>query len=316
MSFPPLTKSQIDECDIKNWYPKLSKFTYKTVIIPLPQEFVDYLNADSCFVPGFEGKSNNEYDVDSDSDGDTNSVSSQIHIPEFPLLDAAIKEGIEAVGKSAFCKLNWSSPKDASWIAFGNSMQCFTPQDIYILLKASDFINHDLLHAYDYCIDNNKHSQPEFVLALRAFDSGLELKSEFRCFIKQKKIIAISQRDSNFYEYLSSKKIEIQNAIFEFYDKIQQNVLMDYFCIDVCVVGVSVLLIDFNPFCEFTDPLLFEWQDILAKTEFEFKLVERDQERMGSKYAHNKLPIDVFDFFKEQQQGFNDAFFDEMKKNS
>ena len=52
-------------------------------------------------------------------------------------------------------KLNWSAPKDATWISLKqNSMECNTPNDIYLLLKSSDFITHDLEHAFDGCAED------------------------------------------------------------------------------------------------------------------------------------------------------------------
>jgi len=49
-------------------------------------------------------------------------------------------------------KLDWSAPKDATWISATNSMECRTPNDVY-LLKSSDFITHDLEQAFDGCED-------------------------------------------------------------------------------------------------------------------------------------------------------------------
>ena len=45
---------------------------------------------------------------------------------------------------AVFPKLNWSSPKDAAWINFGSTLKCTSATDILVLLKASDFINHDI----------------------------------------------------------------------------------------------------------------------------------------------------------------------------
>lgn len=49
-------------------------------------------------------------------------------------------------------KLDWSAPKDATWISATNSMECRTPNDVY-LLKSSNFITHDLEQAFDGCED-------------------------------------------------------------------------------------------------------------------------------------------------------------------
>ena len=46
----------------------------------------------------------------------------------------AIERTIEELGGKVAPKLNWSAPKDATWIAATNSMECRTPNDIYLLL--------------------------------------------------------------------------------------------------------------------------------------------------------------------------------------
>lgn len=35
----------------------------------------------------------------------------------------------------------------------GHDLRCQTPADVYLLLKSSDFIIHDLDHAFDECVD-------------------------------------------------------------------------------------------------------------------------------------------------------------------
>ena len=66
-----------------------------------------------------------------------------------------IKATIDELDGSVVPKLNWSAPKDATWISATNSMECQTPNDIYLLLKSSDFITHDLEHAFDDCEDES-----------------------------------------------------------------------------------------------------------------------------------------------------------------
>ena len=36
------------------------------------------------------------------------------------------------------------SAQDAAWVNGGNTLQCSSPADVYLLLKSSDFIQHDL----------------------------------------------------------------------------------------------------------------------------------------------------------------------------
>ena len=70
-----------------------------------------------------------------------------IQSPYFPDFDQQIKNAIEDLGGKVFPKLNWSSPRDASWIGLNASLHCFSVQDVYLLLKSSSFISHDLTEA-------------------------------------------------------------------------------------------------------------------------------------------------------------------------
>jgi hypothetical protein len=49
--FPPVTVDDVKNCAFSAWYERFRKITLKSVIIPLPEEFVDYLNSDGVFLP-------------------------------------------------------------------------------------------------------------------------------------------------------------------------------------------------------------------------------------------------------------------------
>lgn len=160
-----------------------------------------------------------------------------------------------------FPKLNWSSPRDASWIVATNTLKCHHAADIFLLLKSSDFVAHDLAHAYEDCSDEaggqtgaGIRQRPERVeLVLRKwFD--LAPSMEFRCFVKDNKlvgkgpiepggsrstmkhpegfshstfcspdpILGISQRDMTYYDFLKDLHDELEQKIVDFYEnKIQ-----------------------------------------------------------------------------------------------
>lgn len=50
-----------------------------------------------------------------------------------------------------FPKLNWSAPRDATWINAGENLKCMSPGEVIMLIKSSDFAIHDLCHAFDCC---------------------------------------------------------------------------------------------------------------------------------------------------------------------
>jgi hypothetical protein len=110
-------------------------------------------------------------------------------------LEKEIEQTIAEFGGEVFPKLNWSSPRDASWIAATNTLKCQNVSDIFLLLKSSDFIAHDLAHAYEDCSDaaaegaEGVRERPETMdLVLRKwFD--LAPSMEFRCFVRDNKLI-------------------------------------------------------------------------------------------------------------------------------
>lgn len=46
-----ITSQDIDLCSFSSWYPRFKTVTFKSRIIPLPKAFIDYLNAESIYLP-------------------------------------------------------------------------------------------------------------------------------------------------------------------------------------------------------------------------------------------------------------------------
>ena len=173
-------------------------------------------------------------------------------------------------------KLNWSAPKDATWISTTNSMECREPNDVYLLLKSSDFITYDLEHAFDDCIDDisPKGKEVDASQSLTDISYHLVLRKyfvmnpsvEFRCFVKDRVLVAICQRDSNHYAFLFDMMSDLKGVIEKFYDKnLKHTFPDDNFVFDVYVPSPhqNVWLIDINPWAPRTDALLFSWAELL-----------------------------------------------------
>lgn len=45
------TCQEVDNCSFSNWYPKFKSHTFKSRILQLSNEFVDYLNAEGIYLP-------------------------------------------------------------------------------------------------------------------------------------------------------------------------------------------------------------------------------------------------------------------------
>lgn len=160
-----------------------------------------------------------------------------------------------------FPKLNWTAPRDASWVALNNSLKCTSPADVFLLLKSSDFIAHDLGNPYHMTrgeedpVPAGQEQQPppdHYYLALRKWIE-VEPSMEFRCFVRRRQLVGeslgtstdgrnefdvgsfsnpgISQRDTfNFYPFLKSMKDEISKNILKFWSEVVESRFSDENC--------------------------------------------------------------------------------------
>ena len=184
-----LSVDHITYCSFDYWYPLLHSHTIQSRIIPLDQEIVDYLLADGLILPLDEnGQAAPSYAHSLNSDLSDCDDDEPTEPPHFPIFQSSVRSAIESLGGSVFPKLNWSCPKDASWIALDGTLKCGSLNDIFLLLKSSDFIVHDLVHAFDLAWDKDEALQPKFCLVLRKW-CDLNPSLEFRCFIKNRKIL-------------------------------------------------------------------------------------------------------------------------------
>jgi D123 len=166
-------------------------------------------------------------------------------------------------------KLNWSAPKDATWISMKkNSMECATPNDIYLLLKSSDFVTHDLEHAFDDCEEDEalKKEDINYVLVLRKWFK-VNPSCEFRCFVRERRVVGICQRDLNHFEFLFPMKEQLRETILAYFEKTLKGTFPDNnFVFDIYLPEPhdKVRLMDINPWAPRTDPLLFSWLELLT----------------------------------------------------
>ena len=283
--------------------PRYRRSCIRSRVIPLSPEFVAYLREDGILLADDEedGHGGDDQDDDDwepaassqdvpppniphpgqqDQDGDSDDSDSEEPTParlppnkRFPELHQAIKDGIAAVGGAAAPKLNWSSPKDATWIArHPNTMKCTSPNDVYLLLKSSLFVSHDLERAFHDTVPPTAAASPASpqtytpVLVLRAFFNPLP-SLEFRCFVKDRTLVAITQRDLNHYAFLRSLRGAIVARVAELFATLRFTFPEADF--DINDDGRTnrlgrARLIDINPWAPRTDTLLFGWSELLS----------------------------------------------------
>ena len=308
-----MKQEEVILCQIQEWYPKFKSVSIKTLIHELPESFVEYLlddhgpfllpasvtNEDALPNRIHNPEEEEDYQV---SEGSGDEAELPPSPPSFPELELKVKESIKSLGGAVFAKLNWSAPKDSAWISTTGTLQCTSFSEIALLLRSSDSLIHDLCHAYDSCCDKSLSRPPNFYLALRKWYPSLRPEMEFRCFVRDRLLVGISQREvTGFYPALLEKKRGIEAVIMEFFlDKVSETFELENYTFDVYVTTDDrVKLVDFNPWGAFTLPLLFTWEELEQNFAeeghgVEFRIVETQSAvRPGLKTA---VPYDYLDY--------------------
>lgn len=250
----------------------------KSRIIPLPPSFISYLHADGIVLPPEDTPPADDNDL-SDFSDDPDVAEEGDPSKDWPEVHAQIKSTIAELDGKVTPKLNWSAPKDATWMNATNDTQCRTPNDIYLLLKSSDFITHDLEHPFDDCVPDTSSSpsdspnpsrtpnppEVKYSLVLRQY-VNFNPSLEFRCFVRNRVLLCICQRDQNHFDFLFPMRDMLRSRIQSFFDEKLKDTFPDpSFVFDVYIPPPHqrVWLIDINPWAQRTDSLLFSWLEIL-----------------------------------------------------
>ncbi|CCH61762.1 hypothetical protein TBLA_0F02200 [Henningerozyma blattae CBS 6284] len=318
----PLSKSSVEHASFSYWYKLFQKhIPTSRIISPLPDEFIQYLeqdgiklpvekNSSSYYTDKIQRNEDNEYSDWDNSDDEENTRKYKQPIDpltHFPELHQRIKDIIDEIGPVT-PKLNWSAPRDATWILPNNNMKCNEVNEIYLLLNASNYIAYDLEHAFDDCIDKDQitPTKPSYELVLRQW-FNINPALEFRIFVKNQRVIGVSQRDLNYYDYLEALSDTFKDTIDEF---IEDEVILLYpeqdFVIDLYIPRPfkKAFIIDINTFSRSTDPLMFSWNELVTmdldidnERDYELRLVKRNNvARFASKeHSENQVPKDVVD---------------------
>lgn len=246
--------------------------TPKARLIPLTKPFLDYLRADSIVLPEDEVSARPDWSDDSgvfcaSDEQDRSDDENEDVAAGWRNVHNAIKDTIANLDGKVIPKLNWSAPKDATYMN-ANTMDCHTPQDIYLLLKSSDFITHDLEHAFDDTVDdpNITNDSIPYHLILRKAVGKWNPSMEFRCFVRRRKLLCMCQRDLNHFDFLFNMSGQLRSRIQEFFDvRLRDTFADENFVFDVYIPPPHdrVWLVDINPWAPRTDPLLFSWMEIL-----------------------------------------------------
>ncbi|CAI4035130.1 hypothetical protein SMKI_12G2700 [Saccharomyces mikatae IFO 1815] len=315
----PVTKVQVEHCSYSFWSSLYPKYVPKSIVLKsLPKKFIQYLEQDGIKLPQEENvrsvyteeivrNEDNDYsDWEDDEDTATEFVQEVEPLVDFPELHQQLKNALNELGAVA-PKLNWSAPRDATWILPNNTMKCNEVNELYLLLNASNYIMHDLQRAFEGCVDGNDIRGLKYDLVLRQW-SDMNPALEFRVFVKDTHIVGATQRDLNYYDYLD----ELSDTFKDLIDEIVHDVVLPKFPDKSFVLDVyiprpfdRIFIIDINPFSRKTDSLLFSWNEIATITpsrngasddeDYELRLVARHNTgRFASKeHSENHVPQDL-----------------------
>ena len=242
----PPSKQMVLNAQFSSWYPNFKDVTIKSEVITLPSDFVEWLRGDgvtlppgtpsSLFCAGGNADRDSDDDWGSDSDDGKGSAAAKGGKPpkapsrvfDFSELNDEVSGAIQRLGGAVFPKLNWSAPQDAAWMNMG-SLKCLQPGDAYVLLKASDFVSHDIHFPFDGCSDASWEEgagvggggvhihQAAYTLVLRKF-SALRPERSFRCFVRGRRLVGVCQRDcSAHFPQLEPAAAGIRAAIASFF---------------------------------------------------------------------------------------------------
>jgi len=300
------------------WLPIFKNHTFKTRIIKTNLKFLQYLSSDGIFIhPKYRKphpKDQNSLDIDIIEENQSKNLKPPVQIstleaisnknnedfssnPDyeheelsyFPEFDQEIEKAFMEFDHKVFVKLNWKAPRDIdTWVP---RLQCSNIEDVFMCLKSSSIIGEMLENCCPKPEELKKDKDLEesggLELILRKWYE-LNKAMEFRVFIKNEKIRAISQRYmKNSYKFLIDKDFQskIKAKIVDF---VMKEILGKFpdsaFTLDLYIEvkkldNWRLWIVDFNPWGNFTNPLLFDWEDLEKDSqELEMKVISKDNE--------------------------------------
>jgi len=192
-----------------------------------------------------------------DDDDDTKKKLSEINSRQ----DWEIVEKMEAIMEL----LDGNLLKDAAFTAANRILAVNNAKEALWLITNSERTYGDLFHTIKQHQSNPKDYEWNMKIVIREWDDRIYLGNEFRSFVVNGNLTAISQyNDMCFYPHIANKENEIKQQIKEFFDKEIKDTLNKYYhayVIDfVLISDKEIKVIELNPFGGMTGASLFSWQ--------------------------------------------------------
>ncbi|CAK82670.1 unnamed protein product (macronuclear) [Paramecium tetraurelia] len=270
-----------------NWPKGLKSFKSKS--IRLSQEVVSYLKEDGILL-------NDVWKRPPLQDNGTK---------RFPELEQLVNEILDDF-ESVFIKLNWRAPLDCQ-----NTFQDMCFQDLYDIMMALKYsgVIMEMIEDYDEQVIDQNHPEKCQLVAQPSQGYLLELKkyyklrpnAEFRCFVKNKKLIGISQKNL----YLITEDESVKDKIQNYFNKIVDLIEIDNYVLDVYIdipPKENIILVDLNPWQEHTRPKLFTYEELDIFQECQLRLVKNKDMIVQEDYSGYRESVDIETLIQQQQQ--------------
>jgi hypothetical protein len=238
-----------------------------------------------------------------------------LRAPSLLTLMASIQGAIEEIGP-VVPKLNWSVPADATWM---HDLRCEQAGDVLTLLKSSDQVAADL---DTMKLVKERVQAGELVLNLVKFHE-LRDGMQFRCFVREKTLVAISQRDTSAWQpFLKDMQAQLQLILSDFFLSTVKSV----FPLNNCKVHIDTLdvyidlpprfkcwLLDFGPWDRSVDSGLFTWEELEQMSQPQIRVIEEQQAIRPSRFAACRGPLEMTEAQSRQEV---EAFLAGLKDES
>jgi len=291
------------------WLPLFKNCSLKTTVIKANLKFLKYLFEDGVVIDPKYKKSQDDNDSLSSLSGCedqelSNHSSEQLEQKEwvFPEFDEQIKKALEEYN-GVFPKLNWKAPRDCyEWVP---ELNCTSIEEIFTLFKSSTLIG-DMLERLASAetlekLDDSDEQYLEsvgglYIILKKWYD--LNGSMEFRCFVRENKLVGICQRKTkHFYPFLKEKQQEIVARISEFFTSKLKNKFFDNSYVFDVYIDIPpkqrVLILDFNPWGELTNPIMFSFDDFSSEKssgEPEFRYIQDQDSLIIEDLSVNRVP--------------------------
>ncbi|POW20512.1 hypothetical protein PSHT_03419 [Puccinia striiformis] len=256
IELPPLTPIILRACSFQNWYTTFSQYTFQSTIITLDQAYTSQLS-------------------DSEDGNDIGEVS--------PTASPSSSSVPEAELDAGFLLVSGDGP-----------LRCRSAMDVYMLLKGSDCIFHDL-DVHEKIPQASSDSPLPVVLVLREW-FNLNPAHEFRCFQSppDPRLITI---------FCFQKKLD-NRLLGELEDFLTRSLFLNSTCptnptkiasstSSSTPIKPNLKLVDINPYATYIDPCLFSYEELEQSVDYYYFLC---YELLS--FKHPNFPQNLLTFLK------------------